>query len=116
MQASEFVKVLENCKNCDQWEEIVHDYEFESYGDEGDDLISELKNQGYTLAYEDHYGGEGQGDDYWDVFSVEHNAEITYFRLDGWYSSYDGATYNDPYKFIKVKKVPKQIFEWVKDE
>ena len=112
MQASEFVKVLENCKNCDQWEEIVHDYEFESYGDEGDDLISELKNQGYTLAYEDHYGGEGQGDNYWNVFSVEHNGQKTYFRLDGWYASYDGSHFDDYFGFYEVDKVPVQTFEW----
>ena len=114
MKPSNFVKILKKCENKDDWRDVLYDIRYA--GKRKSKLILELEEKGYIIKSEDHYGGEGQGDDYWDVFSVEHNAEITYFRLDGWYSSYDGDTYNDPYKFIKVKKVPKQIFEWVKDE
>ena len=66
------------------------------------------------VAPEEHFGGESLGDSYWNVFSVEHNGEITYFRLDGWYASYDGSHFDDYFGFYEVNKVPVQVFEWHK--
>lgn len=39
------------------------------------------------VTYVDDYGGEGQGDEYWVVFKVGDQ----FFRVDGWYASYDGG-------------------------
>jgi hypothetical protein len=116
MKASEFAQVIKGCKNVDQWEEIIHHMEFDPYDDNEanahDDLVTELKEKGYLLNSEDHYGGEGKGDQYWNVFSVEHNGEKTYFRIDGWYASYDGSHFDDCYEFYEVEKVPVQVFKW----
>jgi len=115
MQASKFVDVISGCKWADQWGEIIHHMEFDCDEYQKDkDLIAELASKGYKLNNEDHYGGEGQGDSYWNVFSVEHNGETTYFRIDGWYASYDGSHFDDCYSFYEVEKVPVQIFEWHK--
>ena len=43
----------------------------------------------------DQFGGEGQGDDYWLVFSVEDSQGVLrYFMAQGWYSSYSGGEYD----------------------
>jgi len=69
----------------------------------------ELKNYGWSssgknaievpglgeLEYVDEYGGEGKGDDYWVVFKIGEQ----YFRVDGWYASYDGGELDgEPYE------------------
>lgn len=42
------------------------------------------------------FGGEGMGDDLWYVFSVVDPPKPTrYFRVSGYYQSYDGGTYED---------------------
>lgn len=41
----------------------------------------------------DHYGGEGKGEEYWTVYHfIDHDV---YIRIDGWYSSYNGAEFDD---------------------
>lgn len=115
MQASELASIIQDCKWADQWGEIVHHMEFECMeGQEDEDLIAELASKGYKLNAEEHFGGESLGDSYWNVFSVEHNGETTYFRLDGWYASYDGSHFDDYFGFYEVNKVPVQVFEWHK--
>lgn len=47
---------------------------------------------GYTFKYKQSYGGEGQGDEYWAVFSAEKEGEETrYFEVPGWYASHQGG-------------------------
>ncbi len=36
-------------------------------------------------------GGEGDGEEYWIVFSLTKDNVIKYFRVDGWYQSYNGG-------------------------
>lgn len=114
MNGSEFADVIKSCENVDMWRnDIIYNFRWLSPSDK---LLVELAEKGYIIRSEDHYGGEGRGDEYWDVFSVENNGEKTYFRLNGWYASYEGATFDDPFDFEKVKKVPVQVFEWVVDK
>lgn len=59
----------------------------------------------------EQYGGEGQGDDLWQVFKVtdpEGNERI--FRRTGWYASYSGGDYDGPTE--AVKGVEKVITVW----
>lgn len=54
----------------------------------------------------DQYGGEGQGETYYNVWHlVEHDV---YIRVDAFYSSYGGPDY-DGYDFTEVKPVEKTI-------
>lgn len=54
------------------------------------------------------FGGEGQGDRYYIIFRVtEDNGNIRYFKIDGWYASYDGGHYDGP--FSEVKPVEKTV-------
>lgn len=41
----------------------------------------------------DKYGGEGKGEEYWVVLSVGEQL----FRVDGFYASWDGVTWEDPH-------------------
>jgi hypothetical protein len=51
------------------------------------------------------YGGEGQGDDYWFVFSVTSpTGEQRTYKLAGWYASYDGGEYDNLFEVF-----PKQV-------
>jgi hypothetical protein len=46
----------------------------------------------YTFGYEEDFGGEGKGDDYWVVFSVAKEGETTrYYKVPGWYASHHGG-------------------------
>lgn len=52
----------------------------------------------YSVTLVEHYGGEGCGDTYYDVFKIqevlnEHNC--AYFKVSGYYSSYNGTDYCD---------------------
>lgn len=94
---------------------------------EGDDWyeIHELAyGEGFTVPELGHvrlvedFGGEGQGDDYWFVFSVTQVDEESglsvsaMYRMDGYYASYDGGSYDGD--LYMVKPQPKTVIEYVK--
>lgn len=66
---------------------------------------------GYTLKNEEDYGGEGEGDQYWFILSVEKDGIKKFYKLWGYYASYDGG-YIDQIEEV----VPKEVMrtEWVK--
>lgn len=54
----------------------------------------------------DSYGGEGQGEDYWTVILIRNpsNHDEQYcIKLQGWYSSYDGAEF-EGWSFVEPKQ------------
>lgn len=59
-----------------------------------------------TFEHVDSYGGEGEGESYWEVFKFtsEDGSEEGYFKLDGYYQSYDGGYYDELYQVY-----PKQV-------
>ncbi len=59
-----------------------------------------------TLKYVDSYGGEGQGDAYWVVFSVDNQ----FFRIDGWYASYDGGELDGELYEVFPEEVTKTVY------
>lgn len=63
-----------------------------------------------TLAYVDDYGGEGQGDDYWVVFSLTQGDVTRHFKKPGWYQSYAGGELDGD--LMDVTPVQKVITVW----
>jgi len=73
--------------------------------DEG--LAEEIPGLG-TVTCVKSGGGEGQGDAYWLVFNVVDTAgSVRWFRMDGYYASYDGGYYDGP--FSEVKPVERMV-------
>jgi hypothetical protein len=66
----------------------------------------------YIIENKEEYGGEGQGDDYWFVFSI-HNADSptrkTYWKIYGWYASHAGGELE---YITEVKPVQVTRTEW----
>lgn len=60
-----------------------------------------------TIRYIDSYGGEGQGDDYWVVFKCGEQ----YFRVDGWYASYDGGELDGELYEVFPRQVTSTFYE-----
>lgn len=52
------------------------------------------------------FGGEGMGDQYYMVFKLEDCSGERFFKLDGWYASWDGGTYD---RMFEVKPVEKTV-------
>lgn len=66
--------------------------------------------EGAAVRLVDNFGGEGQGSDFWVVFSVEKDGVVRYVKNDGWYSSYEGGNFDRadgvevfPYKETSTK-------------
>lgn len=80
---------------------------------EKDATFQKLADLGYTIESVEGYGGEGCGDQYWGVFSLEKDGVKTYWRLSGYYASYNGAEV-DLSSLEEVKKKEVTTFKWVK--
>lgn len=74
------------------------------------DEVGELSVGEDILRAEAQHGGEGEGDQYWFVFSVERGGEKYYFRWDGYYASCDGGHYEN-FSEVKAKQKTITIFE-----
>lgn len=57
-----------------------------------------------TVDFVDNFGGEGQGNDYWSVYSFTDGDEVVYVQFDGWYASYEGSEYTEWF-FVEPKQV-----------
>ena len=56
-------------------------------------------------------GGEGQGEEW---YSVKHFKKYdVYIRIDGYYASYDGTTFDDDYYEVKPKEKKIVVYEAV---
>jgi len=88
----------------EEYEEVISDSLFHSENIEKEnswdsdaikEFRSELKEANVIFEYVDNYGGEGQGDDYWSVYSFTRGDEKVYVKFNGWYASYNGSEYNE---------------------
>ncbi len=59
------------------------------------DFLAVVKKKNIQFQHEDSYGGEGQGDDYWSVYSFSRDGETIYVKFSGWYASYNGSEFNE---------------------
>jgi len=69
-----------------------------------DPPTTKFQEKGISVNLENHYGGEGQGENYWTVRSFERGNEKVYVKFYGYYMSYEGATYQD-YCFVEPREV-----------
>jgi hypothetical protein len=71
--------------------------------------------EGFKIALEEQFGGEGKGENYWLVFSVVSTAtnEIVFIRFNGWYSSDDGLHFEETgFELVEPRQVSvRQWFE-----
>lgn len=65
-------------------------------------LIAQLAIDEITI--EDSYGGEDMGSQFYTVLSFKRCDEIVYIKFDGYYYSYDGATYEE-FKVVTPQEV-----------
>lgn len=54
--------------------------------------------------HENNFGGDGQGDDYWSVYSFTNGTDVVYVKFNGWYASYSGSEFSEWF-FVEPKKV-----------
>lgn len=73
-----------------------------------DDDIKEAKkalyDAGVTLKHEAQHGGEGEGEDYWSVYSFTKGDEKVYVKFNGYYQSYNGSEF-DQWFYVEPKQV-----------
>lgn len=74
--------------------------------DEESEFKSKVHLLGIDMSSVYHYGGEGEGEgeDYWTVWKFTKDDNSVYFKFQGYYQSYDGATYNE-YILVEPKEV-----------
>jgi hypothetical protein len=84
--------------------------EFSKYDSkEETEFKSKLQLLGIDTASVYHYGGEGQGETYYTVWKFSRDKEEVYFKFDGYYQSYDGATYNE---YFQVKPIEVKVIQY----
>jgi len=83
---------------------LFHSEGFNGWYDGSKDAGAILDTLGIKHEYEDSYGGEGRGEEYWSVYSFTKDSETVYVQFDGSYTSYDGSEYDD-YYFVNPKQV-----------
>ena len=73
-------------------------------GDFENEVLSKADELELTVTFVDNFGGEGQGEDYWSVYSFTDGDNVVYVQFDGWYASYNGSEYSEWF-FVKPKQV-----------
>lgn len=63
-----------------------------------------LSDAGIAFQFVDRYGGEDQGYDYWSVYSFTDGMQVVFIQFQGWYTSYEGSTYEEFYEVQPVEK------------
>lgn len=105
----------------EKYELISEDWELNP--ENVDNLISLLKSEsdgewkyknfeaelggGWVFNLEERFGGsEGSGEIHWIVFSLSKDGQKTFWQIDGYYASYDGAYLDgDAYEVESAEQV-----------
>jgi hypothetical protein len=77
------------------------------------EVLAKSYELGLEVQYVDSFGGEGECEDYWSVYSFTKNGETVYVKFDGSYASYDGSEY-DEWFFVEPKRVMVTQFHRIK--
>lgn len=85
------------------FEEIADDLSEDLYG-------TGIEVDGLHLTLVEQFGGEGEGDEYFVVFTIQETGQ--FFRFDGYYSSFDGTNWEDT-ALREVQKTAKTITVYV---
>jgi hypothetical protein len=119
MMQTNLKEFVTNLLHDEAYEDLIYDVLFHSeYNSEPSEWDSDeekgfraaLTEAGVVCQHEDNYGGEGQGDDYWSVYSFTRGDEKVYVKFNGWYASYNGAEFTEWF-FVAPKE--KVITVWV---
>lgn len=101
MQAKEVAQILcdnQNGKGSDWW-----------WGECAYELAQDtpIPEGSFVAKCVEDFGGEGQGDQRYVVFEIISADGVQYFRKDGYYSSFEGTTWDGD--FAEVRPVEKTI-------
>ena len=109
---------VENLLRDEAYEDLIYDSLFHSEynsepsewdSDEEKEFRAALTDSSVVCQHEDNYGGEGQGDDYWSVYSFIRGDEKVYVKFNGWYASYNGAEFTEWF-FVEPKEKMITVF------
>jgi hypothetical protein len=78
------------------------------------EFLDKCQELNLTFEHEDCFGGEGQGDDYWSVYSFSSGDSKVFVKFQGWYQSYTGSEYREWF-FVEPKQVQVTQYEQIKD-
>lgn len=81
------------------WEEFVERIQGFKHRTLEHNLEALIPGVGVIEVVEDE-GGEGQGDEYWFVLKITDGESVRFFRMDGYYASYDGGYYDGELKEV----------------
>jgi hypothetical protein len=67
---------------------------------------------GFKLSVETEFGGEGEGDSRWIVIkAVSDDGTEQFFRMDGYYASYDGSTWDGEFYEVRPREKTITVYE-----
>lgn len=102
---------LSRLEDGDYYDDAGVGYFEEIAGDLSEDLYGNgIEVDGLHLTLVEQVGGEGEGDEYFVVFTIQETGQ--FFRFDGYYSSYDGTNWEDT-ALREVQKTAKTITVYV---
>lgn len=91
------------------WDDVSRHYKGDKSGEiklEAYDFADHMKEKAYAFLEGakciDEYGGEGQGEDYWKVWSFPKLDILVKFQ--GWYASYNGSEFTECFE-VEAKEV-----------
>ena len=108
MFKDEVIALLKDAPNACMQKMFHQDFdeEISEYDDEETRAFKiALEAKKITVKHVQHYGGEGEGEQYWTVYSFSNASELVFITFDGYYQSYDGATYRGFYEVEPVEKL-----------
>lgn len=82
-------------------ERIQRWYSNEEVWDKFHEKIDELN---LIINLSDQRGGEGQGEEYWSVYEFSSPEETVYIKFNGYYQSYEGATFTEFFEVFPKQK------------
>lgn len=85
-----------------EWKETTSDW-WDEWGND-EQFRAKLQELQITTKHLDNFGGEGEGDDYWSVYSFSTPTETVMVKFQGWYASYQGSEYTEWF-FVEPKQV-----------
>lgn len=85
----------------------------EECGYDDDDMNAfkqSLKDAGIVFEHVDQHGGEGEGDQYWNIYRFTKQDESVLVKFNGYYASYNGADYTDWFFVVPREVMVTQYF------
>jgi len=105
--------VIKSVRDNNRFNKQDEDYVKSFDGDIFQECAQNSENDIYRLMEEESFGGyEGDGEDTWVIYCLinKKSDEKIYFKIHGWYNSWDGTEWNDEITIVQPKEVIK--IEW----